>query len=60
MLQDKIKITMYGRGGSTSSGDWHVFYKEVRTDFSGHNYTAELSKSFFRKADMLAFVQAHS
>lgn len=55
-----MTITRYGKGGTTSSGNWHVEYTEEKTSYNGYKYTATFTKSFFRKADMLAFVNQNT
>lgn len=49
-------IENFGKGGSTSSGDWHVYYSITRYTFSGKPYKALLQKSFFTKRAMQAFI----
>lgn len=48
----KIKVTSFGKGGTTSSGNWHVHYEKVGTGYSGNPYVQELTESFFTKRAM--------
>ena len=50
-------IISYGKGGTTSSGNWHIYYSVIRKTFSGSDYAAEVQESFFTKKSMLNRLQ---
>lgn len=56
----RIEVRSYGKGGSTSSGNWHVHYSKVATDYSGNAYVQELTKSFFTKSAMNQWLEANA
>lgn len=50
-------ITDYGKGGSTSEGDWHVRFNQFKQDYKGRQYTSQGTRTFFRKRDMLRWLE---
>jgi hypothetical protein len=49
-------IDSFGKGGSTSSGNWHINFHYIRTDYQGRPYTAHETTNNFRKRDMLEWL----
>ena len=52
-----IYIDSFGKGGNTSSGNWHIHYHEIKTDYKGRPYTAFSTFTKFRKRDMLQYIE---
>lgn len=53
MNKQTVYVNSYGKGGNTSSGNWHIHCKAVKLDYKQRPYSASFTITAFTKKKML-------